>query len=246
VFANILGNAAKFTVGRGKVWISANRAGNQILVSIRDTGIGIPPEALQSIFQMFSQLRAPGYGESGLGIGLALVHQLVQLHGGRVEARSAGVGGGAEFIVHLPALEAGSAPEADAVSTAARAPVTRPRRVLVVDDNDDSVRSLSALLNVMGHEVREARDGPAAIELVQTFRPQLVFMDIGLPHMDGLQATQEIRKLPLETQPLIVALTGWGQEIDRERSRRVGIVHHLTKPIDYEMLQRVLELAEPD
>jgi CheY-like chemotaxis protein len=214
-------------------------------VSIRDTGIGIPPEALQSIFQMFSQLRAPGYGESGLGIGLALVHQLVQLHGGRVEARSAGIGSGAEFIVHLPSLEAGAAQPIDAGGTEPRNAVTTPRRVLVVDDNEDSVRSLSALLNVMGHEVREARDGPAAIELVQTFQPQLVFMDIGLPHMDGLEATQEIRKLPLGTQPLIVALTGWGQEIDRERSRRVGIAHHLTKPIDHHLLQRVLELAEP-
>jgi PAS domain S-box-containing protein len=246
VFANILGNAAKFTAGHGKVWISARRAGNEILVSIRDTGIGIPPEALQSIFQMFSQLRAPGYGESGLGIGLALVHQLVQLHGGRVEARSAGVGSGAEFIVHLPSLEAGSASGPKPGGTnAAKTSVTTPRRVLVVDDNDDSVRSLSALLNVMGHEVREARDGPAAIELVQTFRPQLVFMDIGLPRMDGLETTQEIRKLPLDTQPLIVALTGWGQEIDRERSRRVGIAHHLTKPIEHHVLQRVLELADP-
>ena len=117
-------------------------------------------------------------------------------------------------------------------------------RVLVVDDNADSAHSLSALLAAMGHEVREAHDGAAAIQVVQNFHPQLVFMDIGLPRMDGLQTTIEIRKLPLEAQPLIVALTGWGQEIDHQRSRDAGIAHHLTKPIDQQVLQRVLELVE--
>jgi PAS domain S-box-containing protein len=243
VFANILANAAKYTAGHGKVWISTRRAGSEALVSIRDTGIGIPADALQSIFQMFSQLRAPGYGESGLGIGLALVHQLVQLHGGRVEARSQGPGSGTEFVVHLPLLEADGAATASAPPThSASLPA---RRVLVVDDNEDAARSLAALLNVMGHEVREAHDRTTAIELVQTFRPHLVFMDIGLPQVDGLATTGEIRKLPLEEQPLIVALTGWGQEIDRERTRSAGIVHHLTKPIEYPALQRMLALAQP-
>lgn len=245
VFANILANAAKFTQGPGKVWISAQRVGDEALVSIRDTGIGIPAEALQSIFQMFSQLRAPGYGESGLGIGLALVHQLVQLHGGRVEARSGGIGQGSEFIVHLPLLEAQAPLAAAGAPAGSAAQPMASRRVLVVDDSEDSVRSLSALLQLMGHEVREAHDGMEAITLVQTFRPQLVFMDIGLPRMDGLETTRLIRRLPLPEQPLIVALTGWGQQIDRERSQHAGIVHHLTKPIDQALLAQVLALAAP-
>jgi PAS domain S-box-containing protein len=244
VFANILANAAKYTPGAGKVWVSVTCEAGEAVVCIRDTGIGIPADALESVFEMFSQLREPGYGESGLGIGLALVHQLVLLHGGRVEARSRGSGRGSEFIVRLPLLAESPLSEGSEEPVAARPGGVRPRRVLVVDDNADCVESLAALLRLMGHEVREARDGFAAIESAGNFAPHIIFMDIGLPQMSGLEAAQRIHALPLPERPLVVALTGWGQEVDRERSRLAGMLYHLTKPIDQAALQRVLQFAE--
>jgi PAS domain S-box-containing protein len=245
VFSNILANAAKYTPGSGKVWVSVTCEGDEAVVRIRDTGIGIPPDALESVFEMFSQLREPGYGEGGLGIGLALVQQLVLLHGGSVEARSEGLGRGSEFIVWLPLLgEFSGAERARDAASPAALPAARPRRVLVVDDNADCVESLAALLRLMGHEVREASDGLSAIETARSFAPHVIFMDIGLPRMSGLEATQRIHALPLAERPLVVALTGWGQEVDRERSRRAGMLYHLTKPIDFEALQRVLQVAQ--
>jgi PAS domain S-box-containing protein len=244
VFSNILANAAKYTRGEGKVWVSVTAEGSHAVVRIRDTGIGIPPEELESIFEMFSQLREPGYGESGLGIGLALVHQLVALHGGSVEARSEGAGRGSEFIVRLPLLADDTAQVAPSEPQVPSAVVGRPRRILVVDDNADCAESLAALLRLMGHEVREAADGVAAIDAAQAFQPHIIFMDIGLPRMSGLEATQRIHALRLPVTPLVVALTGWGQEIDRERSRRAGAAYHLTKPIDQQALQSVLRFAE--
>jgi PAS domain S-box-containing protein len=245
VFSNILSNAAKYTEGRGTVSVRGYREGSQAVISITDTGVGIPPEALEEIFEMFSQLQPPGHGEAGLGIGLALVHQLVQLHGGQVEARSQGIGHGSEFVVRLPALP--SAPPAiNPLPPSPRAPgaVAAPRRVLIVEDNADCAESLRTLLQTMGHEVREAGDGEDAIELTQTFRPEVIFMDIGLPRMNGLEATRRIRELPLISRPLIVALTGWGQDVDRQLSRQAGILHHLTKPISYETLQSVFQLTD--
>jgi PAS domain S-box-containing protein len=242
VFSNILANAAKYTRGEGKVWVSVTREANEAVVRIRDTGIGIPPEALNSIFEMFSQLREPGYGESGLGIGLALVQQLVELHGGSVTARSEGVGRGSEFIVRLPLLAA-AAPAAEPARLAPDTASEQVYRILVVDDNADCAQSLGALLRLLGHEVREAADGVEAIDAAQAFEPDIIFMDIGLPRMSGLEATQRIHALRLRVRPLVVALTGWGQEIDRERSRRAGFAYHLTKPIDHATLQSVLQFA---
>jgi CheY-like chemotaxis protein len=214
-------------------------------VSVRDSGIGIAPESLDVVFEMFSQLRPPGHGgEGGLGIGLALVRQLVQLHGGRVEARSDGEGRGSEFVVRLPAL---GPPAASASAPALQQLVAvhpGARRVLVVEDNPDSAESLRALLELLGHDVHQAADGAAAIEAVRTFRPDVVFMDIGMPGMNGLEATRRIRELPLARQPLIVALTGWGQDADRERSQFAGVDQHMVKPIDHEALRAVLEQTE--
>ncbi len=243
VFANILSNAAKYTKGSARLWVTARREGNEAVVGIRDTGVGIPPDSLGSIFEMFSQLQPPGYGEGGLGIGLALVHQLVQLHGGSVEARSEGIGHGSEFIVHLPLLAAGAALADPAPAASDSGDAGESHRVLVVDDNSDCAESLGTLLELMGHEVRAVDDGAQAIEVARAFRPDVIFMDIALPRMNGLEAAQHIQALALAEPPLIVALTGWGQDVDRERSWRAGIRYHLTKPIDQESLQRVFRIA---
>src|SRR5579872_3204301 len=243
VFSNILLNAAKYTADDGRVWLSLRCEDSEAVVSVRDTGVGIPAESLETIFEMFSQLRPPGHGEGGLGIGLALVRQLVKLHGGRVEARSEGLGHGSEFIVHLPLHDAGTQPllPADSQRTASAA----VRRVLVVDDNSDCAHTLITLLGLLGHQAREAGDGLQALEEVRTFQPDVIFMDIGMPRMDGLEAARQIRAMPLAEQPLIVALTGWGQQSDRARSQEAGIDQHLIKPIDPEALRRIFDSLQP-
>jgi PAS domain S-box-containing protein len=250
VFSNIISNAAKYTPDGGRVRLSVRQEGDEAIVSVKDTGVGIPADALELVFEMFSQLRGSNTGDGGLGIGLALVRQLVRLHGGSVEARSEGPGHGSEFIVRLPAKSPATAqglsggPAADASGDPAGAAIAgERRRILVVDDNLDSAESLKALLELGGHEVEQASDGFQALEAVRTFRPAIVFMDIGMPNLDGLEATRRIRDLPLPAQPIIVALTGWGQDADRERSRRYGVDLHLIKPIDPEAVRRVLRLV---
>lgn len=241
VFANILSNAAKYTAGPGKVWLSLQREGRDAVVSIRDTGVGIPKEELDKVFEMFSQL-SPGLAEKGLGIGLALVRELVQLHGGRVEARSEGPDRGSEFIVRLPALEPKTLAEVSATEPVATLTAAR-RRVLVVDDNVDAAEALKRVLLLLGHEVHQSADGATAIHVVSHLEPDVVFMDIGMPGMNGLEAARHIRKLTHVKQPLICALTGWGQEADRARSHAAGIDRHLVKPIDRDTLLSVLEQA---
>ena len=244
VFSNILANAAKYTAAGGNAWLSLHHEGGEAVVRVKDTGIGIPPDALEQIFEMFSQLKPSEHGEGGLGIGLALVKQLVQMHGGHVEARSDGTGRGSEFIVRLPALDAatlGTRP----IAAPQRPAIPGPRRrVLVVDDNRDAAESLAALLTLLQHETRQVHDGAAAIAAAEEFAPDVVFMDIGMPFMSGLEAARAIRHLPLSRQPRIIALTGWSQDADRERSREAGIDQHLVKPIELEALRRVLELPE--
>jgi signal transduction histidine kinase/ActR/RegA family two-component response regulator len=242
VFSNILSNAAKYTAGSGKVWLSLRREGRQAVVRIQDTGVGIPPEALEQVFEMFSQLSPAGLAERGLGIGLALVRELVELHGGQVEARSEGHNRGSEFVVRLPALEPNAATsftQSPPIATTSR------RRVLVVDDNPDAAEALKQVLLLLGHEVRQSADGATAVDVVRHFEPDVVFMDIGMPGMNGLEAARRIRRLTLARQPLICALTGWGQEADRESSQAAGIDRHLVKPIDRDTLQSVLEQMHP-
>lgn len=265
VFANLLSNAIKYTQAGGRIEAVSRREGGEAVVSVKDTGIGISPDALERIFEMFVRGHAgqipADEGEPGLGIGLALVRQLVGMHGGSVEARSEGPGSGAELIVRLPALPAsaalpaapdgaapGAAPDGAALDSAASeaAALERggiSRRVLVVDDNRDAAASLEALLRLLGHEARQAHDGIEAIEAAKAFAPDVIFMDIGMPQMDGLEAARRIRELPLATRPAIVALTGWGQDADRERSQRAGIDEHLVKPIELGALNRVLGQA---
>jgi signal transduction histidine kinase/CheY-like chemotaxis protein len=244
VFSNILSNAAKYTPGSGKVWLSLRSEDGQAVVRIKDTGVGIPPEALEHVFEMFSQLTPAGLADRGLGIGLALVRELVGLHGGQVEARSQGQDLGSEFIVRLPALEPHPAADSPPALSAGTATTSR-RRVLVVDDNLDAAEALKRVLLLLGHEVHQSADGAAAIDVVRHFEPDVVFMDIGMPGMSGLEAARRIRRLTLARQPLICALTGWGQEADRESSQAAGIDRHLVKPIDRDTLQSVLAQMQP-
>jgi len=211
---------------------------------VRDTGVGIPAEALPRIFDMFSQVdRSIERTTGGLGIGLALVKGLVEMHGGSVTAESGGVGAGSTFTVVLP-LAPGqpSAPEAgpsrDGVP--ARGP---SRRVLVVDDNRDSAASMAAMLELLGHDVRTAHDGLAAVAAAEAFRPDVILMDVGMPRLNGYEATRRIRGQAWGRAATVVALTGWGQEADRAQSRDAGCTGHLVKPVDLADLLPYLERA---
>jgi PAS domain S-box-containing protein len=239
VLSNLLANSAKYTERGGTIWLSAERRDAVVEVTVADTGIGIPAESLPTIFDMFSQVdRSIERATGGLGIGLALVKGLTEMHGGTVVARSGGDGQGSTFVVTLPA----SPDEAHAADHAA--PRTRParpaRRVLVVDDSRDGAESLGMMLELAGHEVALAFDGIEAIERAEQFRPEIILMDVGMPRLNGLDATRRIRQEPWGQAATIIALTGWGQEVDREQSREAGCNGHLVKPVAPEELQRML------
>ncbi len=209
-------------------------------MSIQDTGIGIPAESLPTIFDMFSQVdRSIERSTGGLGIGLALVKGLVEMHGGSVEAKSPGQGRGSTFTVTLPAL-ADAANGASVSSEIGRAGDGPRRRVLVVDDNRDGAESLALMLRFIHNEVRVARDGVEALEQAERFRPEVILMDVGMPRLNGLDATRQIREKPWGKGIAIIALTGWGQENDRERSREAGCDGHMVKPVELQELERVL------
>jgi signal transduction histidine kinase/CheY-like chemotaxis protein len=239
VFANLLNNAAKYTERGGHIWLTGERLGGDVFVLVRDTGIGIAAEHLPRLFAMFSQA-APALERSqgGLGIGLALVRGLVELHGGGVEARSAGPGKGSEFIVRLPVVDVQHEPQ----QPAADHPVAigRKRRILAVDDNRDAADSLAIMLRTMGHEVRTAYDGLEAVQAAATFRPEVVLLDIGLPKMNGYEAARHIRGQPWGKGMALIALTGWGQDEDKRRALEAGFDHHLTKPVEAAALEKLL------
>jgi PAS domain S-box-containing protein len=238
VFSNLLTNSAKHSEHGGHIWLTAERRGGEVVVSVRDTGIGIPRGSLENIFDMFSQVdRSIERSTGGLGIGLALVKGLVEMHGGQVKAESAGEGQGATFTVTLPvaADRAASAP-----STAAHSQAAAGQRILVVDDNRDGANSLATMLRLLGNEVRTAHDGVAAVEVAGQFRPEVILMDVGMPKLNGLEATRCIRKQAWGRDMTIIALTGWGQENDRERSREAGCDGHLVKPVNLPDLEKLL------
>jgi PAS domain S-box-containing protein len=244
VFSNLLSNAAKFTPREGTVWVTLEKSEGHALVKVRDSGIGIPQERLGSIFEMFAQIHAP-QGNDGLGIGLALVQQLVNRHGGTVHATSEGLGKGSEFTVSLPLLEPANATSSDSIA-ATHGNGANGRRILVVDDNLDAAESLASVLSLKGHVVQTAADGAQALASAERDRPDIVLMDLGMPGMDGLTAARLLRAQPGGENIRIIAVTGWGQDDDRERTRAAGIDVHLVKPVNTEVLLEVLERSDTE
>jgi CheY-like chemotaxis protein/two-component sensor histidine kinase len=239
IFANLLQNASKFTDRGGSISVRAERSGDDALVSVRDNGAGIAPELLESIYDLFLQGdRSLERRHSGLGIGLTIVKRLVELHRGSVVAKSDGPGAGSEFSVRLPidVVAAESPRDIDAGAWVGSA-----QRILLADDNRDSLESLALLLELRGNEVRTAPDGERAVAEAETFRPDVVLLDVGMPRMNGYDACRTIRASDWGRNMLIVALTGWGQEADRARSQEAGFDQHFVKPVDPKVLLRYLD-----
>ena len=240
-FANLLTNAARYTDPGGTIEVAASAERGRILVRVSDNGTGISAQMLPRVFDLFVQGgdRGRARSDGGLGIGLALVRNLLALHGGTVSAHSDGVGRGSSFTVELEAVDPELAqPSGDALP--ARLRPTTGRRILIVDDNADAAALLHDGLRIFGHEVAVAHDGPQALSLIGKFRPQAAVLDIGLPVMDGYELARQMRANGL-TQCMFVALTGYGQEEDRARSAEAGFAAHLVKPVDLERLAKVLE-----
>src|SRR5579883_2738251 len=258
--ANVLGNAAKYTDTGGQISLAAFVRENDVEIRVRDNGIGIHPELLPHVFELFTQLnRTDGRTQGGLGIGLALVQRLVQMHGGEVSAVSDGPGKGSEFVIRLPLLREDSgamdaqpdaAVEAAAPSASEMASVVRPlvtagaarmaRRILIADDNNDALESLATLLQLSGHEVFTATNGGTALQSAERNLPEVALLDIGMPMLDGYEVAKRIRAQPWGQRITLVALTGWGQDSDRRRSREAGFDSHLVKPLDLETLTDLL------
>lgn len=235
VLSNLLSNAAKYTPARGHIELGARVEGNEVRLWVKDDGIGIQAADLPRIFQMFTQVsRDRQQMTGGLGIGLALVRAIVELHGGRIDAESAGRGAGSTFTVRLP-ITAPRPREAEEAM-----PTPGGLNVLVVDDNEDAAESLALILQMDGHVARVAHDGRRALELAQAYEPQVVFLDIGMPGMNGYEVARALREQKPGRQPVLVALTGWGSQEDLARTRAAGFDHHLTKPADIAQVERLL------
>ena len=240
VIGNLLDNACKFTDKGGHISLTVEREGPQAVIRVRDTGVGIAAEQLPLIFDMFMQVDTSlERSVSGLGIGLMLVKNLVEMHDGTVEVYSAGVGHGTEFVVRLPIMFEATNPQPPE-PIVSEPMTTTGRRILVVDDNRDAAASLAMLLKITGNETHTANDGLEAVEAVATFRPEMVLLDIGLPKLNGYEACRRIREQPSGKNIVIVALTGWGQEEDREKSRNAGFDGHMVKPVDFAALTKLL------
>ena len=232
VFVNLMNNAVKFSQPGGHVDIAAEIAEGEVLVRVKDNGMGIVESDLSRIFDIFYQARSPLDGtQGGLGLGLALARQIVEMHGGDISAKSAGFGMGSEFTVHLPVLRATVPPKAAQKGTAADKLQAMSRRILVVDDNRDAAESLATILRMFGNEVDTVFDGAAAVAAIPKFRPDVVLMDIGMPNLDGYQAARAIRMGPDGGEVVLIALTGWGSDVDQYKSTEAGFDRHLVKPV---------------
>jgi PAS domain S-box-containing protein len=243
VFSNLFNNACQYTEPGGRIWLSAHQERDEVVIVVRDSGIGMPADQLDGIFEMFAQVEDDSERpRRGLGVGLTLVRRLVQLHGGTVAARSEGRGLGSEFEVRLPISEAS---EEHQEPVPARTPEGAPRRILVVDDNRDSAESIATLLQLSGHQTFLAHEGLAAVEAAERLRPDVVLLDLGLPKISGIDACRRIRSHAWGKGLIIVALTGWGQEHDRRNTREAGFDAHLVKPVDYGDLLQLLSALLP-
>jgi two-component system CheB/CheR fusion protein len=239
---NLVTNAAKYTPSGGRIRIRAAREDGKLVLAVKDTGIGIAPEMLEKIFEALVQMeQSLDRAQGGLGLGLALVRKIVEMHGGTVVAVSEGPGKGSEFVVRVP-IGAGEAATATAAAPAAARPFRR-RRVLVVDDNLDLAEGLAALLARRGHEVRLAHDGPAALRTVEQFHPDVVMLDIGLPILDGYEVARRLRRLPGGEAVTLIALSGYGQEKDRQQSKEAGFNLHFVKPDDLERIEEAVSFS---
>ncbi len=239
VLSNLLNNAAKYTPQGGRIGLTMELRDSQVILTVADNGRGLPAEMLERVFDLFWQFESRDHAQGGLGIGLTLVKRLVELHGGDVEARSAGRGQGSEFIVRLPALEVQAEPSTVATLGATRQPLIR-RRILVVDDNVDAAEALSRILRLQDQEVCVAHDGHAALQMAGAMQPEIVFLDLELPRMNGLEVARRLRTGWPIRPPLLVATTGFGREEDRRRTAEAGFDHHLVKPIDPQVLRSLL------
>ncbi|HEY6248090.1 MAG TPA: PAS domain S-box protein [Pyrinomonadaceae bacterium] len=240
VIVNLLNNAAKYTPEGGHVSLSLNKEGEDAVVRVKDTGVGIGPDLLPQVFDLFTQAkRTLDRSQGGLGVGLTVVRKLVEMHGGTTEAHSSGLGQGSEFIVRLPILL--SPLRRDTVSSAERAQSTQAWRVLVVDDNVDSADSIASLLESSGHDVKVAYSAEKALEMATDYQPEIMLLDIGLPEMDGYEVAKRLRQNPQLKDLRLIALTGYGQDSDRQRSREAGFDAHVVKPVDWRNLSELLE-----
>jgi len=241
VLSNLLTNAAKYTDPEGQIRITARRDGEDIVIRVVDSGIGISAAALPRVFNMFSQVHSTtDRSEGGLGIGLSLAKGLIELHGGTIEASSAGLGCGSEFTVRLP-RRAPTGKSLNPNSPAAAPRPTRKRRILIADDNRDSAETLAALLRMEGHEVTSVHDGPVALSVFGELKPDVALLDIGMPGLTGYEVARRLRQWAPKALLTLVAITGWGQDIDKERAFAAGFDYHLTKPVDP---QRLVELLK--
>jgi PAS domain S-box-containing protein len=242
VVGNLVANAAKYTDVGGKIILSAGREGGEAVIRVRDSGVGIPADQLTQIFDLFAQVDTSlDRSQGGLGIGLTLVRALVEMHGGSVAAASDGPGQGSEFTVRLPLLARPPGSRARAPGMGETAAEAISLRILVIDDNEDNARGVGKLLNLQGHDVRTAYDGPSGLEAAYEFRPEVVLLDIGLPGMSGYQVARGLRRDDRTSAATLIAVSGYGQEEDRTRAYEAGFDHHLIKPIDFERLRSLLE-----
>jgi CheY-like chemotaxis protein len=237
IVENLLSNAAKYSEERGRITLEVQADGAELRIRVKDEGVGIPPQMLERIFDMFTQVdRSLERSRGGLGIGLTLVKRLVELHGGRVTAYSEGPRKGSEFVVALPVV----APRGLSPDQAEPAPASTRRRVVVADDNQDSLESMARVLLLLGHDVRTAADGVQCLALCNEFHPDVALLDIGMPRLNGYDAARAIRSEPWGASVMLVAMTGWGQDDDVRRARSAGFDHHLVKPVDHAKLGALL------
>jgi CheY-like chemotaxis protein len=242
IFQNLLHNAAKYTPPGGRIEVHARREGGEAVIRVRDNGVGMSAELLESAFELFKQGgQSLDRQKGGLGVGLTLVQRLAGLHGGSVEAHSEGAGKGSEFVVRLPLRAEPAIVDAASVARAGHAAHSgAPRRVLVVDDNQDAAHALRLLLESDGHQVLVASDGPGGLAMAREHRPDVVLLDIGLPKLNGYEIAKQIRADPALKTTMLVAVTGYGQMQDRALASAAGFDHHLVKPVEFKALQELL------